>query len=478
MNETPPIPQPAPDSPVPLQRLQSFATRFIEWVDAMSERISPRVLDVTATPEAIARPTILFGVTAMAVIFGIFVFWSAVAPLNSAAVASGSVILDSNKKTIQHLEGGIIDEIYVREGQFVEKNEPLVRLDETAAKARYDLLKSQFISFKAAEARLLAERDGHQEVSFGKELLALESKSPVVQENLDSQRRLFESRRRNIEGKASVLNQKIEQSKREIQGLEAQQASASEQIRLLRDELAGVRKLYANNNISKQRLRALEREEANIIGQRGEYVAMISRAEQTIAEAEIEILNLRNDFQKEVVEELRETQTQLADLEERIRASADTFQRIVIAAPLAGTIVDLKVHTVGGVIAPGEKILDIVPQDDKLIVEAKVQPQDIDVVRAGLEARVRLSAYKTRTVPPVSGVVRHISADRFTDERTGQSYYLARIEIDEKELTPLQGVELYPGMPTEVLIVTGERTLLSYLFAPITESFNRAFREQ
>jgi HlyD family type I secretion membrane fusion protein len=470
MNE--PLTQTAPN------RFQVFTTRFIAWIDWLGERISPRVDDVTATPEVIARPTILFGVTAMAVIFGIFVFWSALAPLNSAAVAVGSVILDSNKKTIQHLEGGIVDEIYVREGDFVEKNQPLIRLDETAAKARYDLLKSQFISFKTAEARLIAERDDAESISFSKELLALEPKSLVVRENLDSQRRLFDSRRRNTEGKISVIYQKIEQSKREIQGLEAQQASATEQIRLIRDELAGVRKLYASQNISKQRLRALEREEANLTGQRGEYIARISRAEQTIAEGEIEILNLRNDFQKEVVEELRDTQTQLADLEERIRASADTFQRIVVAAPLSGTIVDLKVHTVGGVISPGEKILDIVPQDDKLIIEAKVNPQDIDVVRAGLIARVRLSAYKTRTVPPVDGIVRHVSADRFTDERSGQSYYLARIEIDDEELRPLKAVELYPGMPADVLIVTGERTLLSYLFSPITESFSKAFREQ
>lgn len=470
MNE--PVTQPVPN------RLQLLSTRFIAWIDWLGERISPRVEDVTATPEAIARPTILFGLTAIAVIFGIFVFWSALAPLNSAAVAVGSVILDSNKKTIQHLEGGIVDEIYVREGDFVEKNQPLIRLDETAAKARYDLLKSQFISFKTAEARLIAERDGAENIVFSKELLALEPKSAVVRENLDSQRRLFDSRRRNTEGKISVIYQKIEQSKREIQGLEAQQASTTEQIRLIRDELAGVRKLYANQNISKQRLRALEREEANLTGQRGEYIAGISRAEQAIAEGEIEVLNLRNDFQKEVVEELREAQTQLADLEERIRASADTFQRIVVSAPLSGTVVDLKVHTVGGVIAPGEKILDIVPQDDKLIIEAKVHPQDIDVVRAGLVARVRLSAYKTRTVPPVDGIVRHVSADRFTDDRTGQSYYLARIEIDDDELRPLQNVELYPGMPADVLIVTGERTLLSYLFSPITESFSKAFREQ
>ena len=459
-------------------RFTRWAEQFVAFADRLGERISPRVETLNATPEALARPTILFGITAMAVIFGIFVFWSAVAPLNSAAVAVGSVILDSNKKTIQHLEGGIIDRIYVREGEFVEKDQPLIRLDETAAKARYDLLKSQFIAFKAAETRLLAERDTATDIKFSKELLALEPKSTVVAENLDSQRRLFESRRRNIEGKNSVLQQKIEQSKREIQGLKAQQTSASEQIRLIRDELVGVRKLYQQKNISIQRLKALEREEANLLGRLGEHQAMESRAEQSIAEAEIEMLNLRNDFQKEVVDELRETQTQLADLEERIRASADTFKRIVITAPLAGTITDLKVHTQGGVISPGEKIADIVPQDDKLIVEAKVQPQDIDVVRSGLVARVRLSAYKTRNVPALDGVVRHVSADRFTDERTGQSYYLARIEIDEKELKPLKEVELYPGMPTDVLIVTGERTLLSYLFAPITDSFNKAFREQ
>lgn len=459
-------------------RFDRFATSFIAFADRLGERISPRIASQELSPEALARPTILFGVASIAVIFGIFVFWSAVAPLNSAAVTQGSVVLDSNKKTIQHLEGGIVDKIYVREGQYVEKGQPLIRLDETAAKARYELLKSQFIAYKAAESRLLAERDESTEITFNKEFLALEKTNEVVRDNLDSQRRLFESRRLNVQGKISVLHQKAEQSKREIEGLQAQQAAADEQIRLLGDELNGVRKLYADNNISKQRLRALEREEANITGQRGEYVAMISRAEQAIAQAEIEILNLKNEVQKEVVDNLRETQAQLADIEERIRASADTFQRILITAPLAGTITDLKVHTVGGVISPGSKIADIIPQDDKLIIEAKVQPQDIDVVRAGLTARVRLSAYKTRKVPPVDGIVRQVSADRFTDERTGQTYYLARIEVNEDQLRHLQGVALYPGMMADVLIVTGERTLLSYLFSPITDSFNNAFREE
>jgi HlyD family type I secretion membrane fusion protein len=462
-----------------VERLRHYYSRWLKAVDWAGSKIAPITENVEDSPESMAKKAIRVGMWSFVIIFGVFGLWSVTAPIDSAAVATGSVILDSNKKTVQHLEGGIIDKIFVREGQFVKKGEPLVRLDETTAKARYDLLKSQYIAAKATEARLLAERDGLDEIPFDQELLALEKKNAIVDDNLDSQRRLFKSRRKNLEGQTSVLRQKIEQHREEIKGLESQIESAEQQLALLADEIQGVRKLYNNGQlVSKQRLRALERQEAAIRGELGNYKAMISRAEQSIGEAEIQILNLKNEFSNEVVQELKETQVSLSDLEERIRASADTVNRIMITAPLDGTVTDLQVHTVGGVISPGDKIMDIVPQDDKLIVEAKVQPQDIDVVHSGLRATVRLSAYRVRMVPPVDGMVKTVSADKFVDDRSGESYYLARIEIDNEQLAGLEDVNLYPGMPTEVLIVTGARTLANYLMAPITDSFNRALREQ
>ncbi len=459
-----------------------LARKGIRLLDRVGEYVMPPVQQEPDSPEAISGRSIRVGMFALLLFFGVFGLWSAIAPLNSAAVAGGHVILDSNRKTIQHLEGGIIKEILVKEGDKVKKGEALVRLDETAAQARLDLLSGQSIAARATEARLLAERDNREDIVFPDDLLRLEqTHHAVVEENLDSQRRLFDSRRKNVEGQIAILHQKIEQFKKEIEGLKSQKNSADEQIGFLQEEIGAVRKLLASGNASKPRLLALERNKAAIDGERGDYVARISRSQQSIAEAEISMINLRNDFLNDVVGELRETQVQIADLEERIRASADTVVRINILAPISGVITGLKVHTLGGVIAPGEPIMDIVPQDDKLIVEAKVQPRDIDVVRAGLIARVRLSAYKSRKVPPVEGTVQQISADRFQDERTGEAYYLARIEISYDELDKLkklEEVELYPGMPADVLIVTGSRTFLSYMFTPLTDSLSHAFREQ
>ena len=441
--------------------------------------IHPSTNEKVESPDKLATTAIRVGMWSFVMIFGIFGLWSAIAPLESAAIAVGSVVLDSNKKTVQHLEGGIVDQILVREGQMVKKGEVLVKLDETAATAQLNLLRTQSIAARATEARLLAERDNKAEVAFPEDLLAAEEQYKIVAENLDSQRRLFASRKKGVTGQLAILEQKVKQYAQEISGLNSQVRSASNQIGLLSQEIKTVKGLLAKGNASRPRLLALQRQAAALNGQRGEYKAQISRVKQSIAEAEIEKINLENQALNDVVAELKEVQVQVGDLSQRIKASSDTVNRIAIFAPISGTVTGLKVHTIGGVIAAGETVMDIIPQDDDLIIEARVNPQDIDLVRSGLIARVRLSAYKTRTVPLITGTVQHISADRFDDERTGVSYYLARITINAEEMAGLDGnVELYPGMPAEVLIVTGSRTFLSYLFTPISESFNRAFREQ
>ncbi len=451
---------------------------LVNRVDSVTAWLFPPAQDDDNAPEFLSRKAIHVGMVSILLIFGFFGLWSALAPLNSAAISIGKVILDNNKKTIQHLEGGIVDKILVREGEHVEEGQPLIRLDETTAKARYDLLRKQFVTARAAEARLIAERDNQEAVAFPEDLTEQRKDDEAVKEALDSQERLFASRRANLEGRISILNQKIQQFKEEIKGLEAQSISSSEQIALLRREIADVERLVNNRNAPKSRLLALQRQLASINGERGEFGAMIARAEQSIGEADLEIINANNTFLNDVIEELKEAQATRNDLEERIRASEDTFNRINIVAPIEGTITDLQVHTIGGVIQPGEKLMDIVPIDDKLVIEAMIQPQDIDVVRAGLEASVRLNAYKARFVPPITGEVMHVSADRFDEQQTGQSYYKARILVDSTEIQELEGVDLYPGMPVDVLIVTGSRTMLSYLFSPIRESFSKSFREE
>lgn len=453
---------------------------FLEWVDRTNSKLVPEPSgDGTyASPDILGRKIILYGCWMFVLLVIVPLVWSMVAPLYSAAIAPGQVILDSNKKTIQHLEGGIISEILVREGMSVNKGDVLVRLDATTTKASYELVKKQYIASLATEARLIAERDKAENISFPAELLSQQGKDPIVDENIDNQTRLFKTRRSNLEGQVAVLNQKVEQANKQIEGYESQIKSADSQLALLNEEIGVVSKLLRDGNASRPRLLALQRNAADIGGQKGQYVASISQAREAIVESQKNIINAQEEFLKDTLKELSDTQVTLSDLREKINANEDKLKRIDILAPIAGRVNDLKVHTVGGVIQPGEKLMDIVPDNDKLIVEAKVMPQDIDVVHDGLEASVRLTAYKTRKVPPVSGKVINVSGDRFNDERTGMSYYLARVEVDMKEIGQLENVHLYPGMPADVLIITGKRTALAYLWSPISDSFNKAFREQ
>ena len=274
------------------------------------------------------------------------------------------------------------------------------------------------------------------------------------------------------------MNQKIAQSGDEIRGYREQVSAANSQIGLLGEEITVVQGLLAKGNALKPRLLALQRTQADMMGQRGQAQAMISRANQTINEAKIAILNQKNDYLNKANTELKDVQTQLSDLSEQGIAAGDVVRRIELKAPLAGTVTGLAVHTVGGVVQPGQVLMTLVPSDDKLVVEALINPTDIDVVQAGLKAQVRLTAFHIRSLRPVDGTVVNVSADRFDNERTGEAYFTARVEIPQSELKDLGDIKLTPGMPAEVLIVTGSRTMLSYLVRPIRESFGHAFHEQ
>lgn len=451
------------------------ATSLVDRLAAKFIPYDPNMLD---TPEQRARPTIIMGLGLMVFLFGFIFLWAALVPLQSGAVATGRIVVDSNRKEIQHLEGGIVKEIAVREGDKVTAGQLLVRLDNTNSQSRADLLRGEYIAARASEARLLAERDNKPTVTFPEELTKLEATDSQVRDNLDSQRRLFTSRKESLTGQIDVLNQKMGQSGSEIGGLREQAAAASQQISLLNEEIEVVRGLLAKGNALKPRLLALERQRADLLGQRGQAQAMISRASQTGNESKINILNIKTEFLNQVVAELKETQTQLSTLSEQMRSAGDIARRVDITAPIAGTVTGLQVHTIGGVVKPGDTLLTLVPQDDKLIVEAHVTPQDIDVVHAGLEAQVRLTAFKARYLRPAKGKVMTVSADRFDDQRTGEGFFIARIEIPQSELKDIGDLKLSPGMPAETLIVTGRRTMLSYLVRPIRESFGRAFREQ
>lgn len=402
--------------------------------------------------------------------------WGALVPLESAAIAPGMLTVDGARKTVQHLEGGIVHAILVQEGDTVASGQALLRLDETTAQATQELLRSRWLVASALAARLTAERDGLDEIPFPPELLD-EAADPKVGQVLQSQRDVLAAHRESRAGQRAILEKRVAEYQAEIAGLEGQIRSSDAELALLKEELADVRTLYEKGYARKPRVLQLERAVNEVEGQRSLHASQIARARQNINETRLRVADLENSARNDAVEELRRTQADLYDLAERLRASEDVLARSVVRAPLAGTVVGLKVHTVGGVIAPGQPLMDIVPANPRLIVEARVAPRDIDVVHKDLEAQVRLTAFSQRHTLPLAGRVVSVSADRLTDEISGEPYYLARVALEPGVNDGAVAAKLQPGMQAEVLIATGSRSALAYLAEPFTRSLNRAFRE-
>jgi HlyD family secretion protein len=438
----------------------------------------PAPAPVPATPLARTRELVLAG----SALIGIFVIgfgtWSVMAPLESAAVALGTVVSESSRKTVQHLEGGIISAILVHDGDSVVAGQTLIRLDDTKARTTLLALRGQLWDARAREARLVAERDGAAEVDFPGDLVA-QNREPAIAAALAGQQKIFDTRRSLEQSKTAAIKERINQVHEEINGHQAEVAALEKRVALLQEEVGGVKQLVAGGLERKSRLLQLERDLADADGKRGDTLAQIARAKQTIAEAEIDILSLQNDRQKDVANELRETQKKQHELAEEVQAAADVLARDDVKAPENGIVTDLRVHTPGGVISPGAALLDLVPEADRLVVEVQVRPEDIDRVREGLPAQVRLLPYKQRRTPPLDATVTYVSADRLVDKRTERPYYTAKLRIDEKELAALGGdVKMVPGMPSEAMIKTGESTVAAYALSPILDSFHRAFREK
>ena len=403
--------------------------------------------------------------------------WAAVAPIDSAALAPGVVSVEFQRKTIQHLEGGIVASILVKDGDRVSVGQPLLELDKTQSRATLGQLSTRYYAALALEARLIAERDGLDEIIFPEPLLSRKTDSDVA-ESMHGEANIFAARRDSMRGQAEILEQRIAQYQQEIQGLEGQIRAERKQLALIAEERSAEEKLVAKKLTGMQRVIELKRDEAEIEGSRSRNIANIARARQSIAEEQLKILELSTQQASEVVAELRNTQTLLFDVSERMRAARDVLQRTQVRSPLDGIVVDNQVHTVGGVISPGETLMDIVPSAERLIVEARVSPQDIDSVHVGLGAQIALTAFNRRNIPPLGGHVMFVSADRLTEERTGLAYFLARIALPEEPAGAYADLELYPGMQAEVMIVTGERTAIDYMFRPVIQSFGRALREQ
>ena len=403
--------------------------------------------------------------------------WSTFAPLESAAIAFGTVESESSRKTIQHLEGGIIREILVADGDLVHAGQTLISLEDTKASAEVESLKGQLWDALAREARLIAEQRGDERVSFPAELERANKESPSIADVLSGQQNIFETRRQVFQSQVAVNREKRLQVEKEIEGLRAQATAATKRIGIVRDEAATVATLVEKGLERRPRLLNLEREGADIEGRRGEITAQISRAEQVISESQTNLLKLEHDRRNEISQSLREVQNQIFQMRERLHAANDQLARTALKAPEDGVVTDLKVHTPGGVIGAGAPLMDLVPRQDRLVITARVRPEDIDVVRPGLEADVTLLPYNQRRVAPLHGTVTRVSADRLLDKRTDQPYYATKIRVEDPPAAGHDAIKIIPGMPAQVFIKTGRGTVALYALKPLLDSFNNAFRE-
>lgn len=435
---------------------------------------SARPVSQTASRDGTRGP-LIYGLVVLLVFFGLFGTWAALAPIDSAAVASGVVTVTTSRRQVQHLEGGIVSRILVSEGSHVRAGDPLVVLSSTESGAALSVLDSRLRVARARRARLVAERDGLEEIDFAGAKGDIQNVEAA--RTLMAERRFFAARRKNQEVETEIMHQRIAQLESVISGVKAQNAALDKQKNLIAREHVGIARLVAKGLERKSRLLALERSMAEIERKRAGNTAEVARARQQGAEIALQLSQLETVFLNDVMVDLHEIDREIFDLEERIRVAADVHSRTTVLAPVDGTVVDLRLHTIGGVVAPGVVMLELLPSADQLIVEARIQPDDIDVVAIGLPARVSFSTVNQRVVTPVAGEVTQVSADRLIDAMTGLPYYLATIRLTDDPAELAEPVILKAGMNATVMIVTGERTLLNYLTAPIVQSMRRALIE-
>ncbi|MTW23014.1 HlyD family type I secretion periplasmic adaptor subunit [Allochromatium palmeri] len=408
--------------------------------------------------------------------FGGFLLWAALAPLDSAVNAAGVVVVESYHKEVQHLEGGIVKTLSVREGDEVTEGQVLLTLDETSDKATVEIITRDLFALLAAEARLQAELAGLPEVQFPPRLLERRD-APWLEEAMSAQRELFAARRRSKMGQRDIFAQRISQYQEQISGLTAQEQSRLEQLRLYEEEILGLRKLASEGNVSRNYLLEKERQRAKLKGEQGQYTAERARAELSIGETRLQLLQLDKTFREEAVNQLSNVQNRIAQTEERLVAAEDRLSRKVIRAPASGRVIGLTVHNIAEVVRPGETIMNIVPGGDELVLEVDIDPNDITHVSVGMVSTVRFSALSRRNTPIITGEVIQVAADTVSNERTGRSYYSVRVRVPPEQLALLPEVRIVPGMPVQVLILTGKRTALSYLTSPFQDIAENAMLE-
>ena len=411
----------------------------------------------------------------------VFVFgslaWASFAQLESAVTAPAVIVVETHRKTIQHLEGGIVKEILVAEGDNVSLGQPLLRLEETQAQTNLSVLQDQVDALSAQEARLVAERDGAARIAFPGDLVARRGQ-PKVDEMLRGEENTFLTRKNSLAKQVDILAQRNNENKSQIAGLQSQQEAVEQQGTLILQEASGVEDLYKQGLSTLPRVLALRRQAADLTGQKGQITEHMTQLELNSEENNLQMTSLRNQQLSTVANDLREVQTKKFDALNRLNSAKDVMSRLALLSPVAGKIVNLAIHTKGAVIKPGDTVMEIVPANDELEIEAHVRPEDADSIQPGMEAHVSFNAYKQRRLPQLTGKVNVVSADRLVDQRTGQPYFNVTVTVERAALKDFTEVRLMPGLPVDVAIATGTRTTLDYFLAPVLDVMEKGMRER
>ncbi|MDE0244649.1 MAG: HlyD family type I secretion periplasmic adaptor subunit [Gammaproteobacteria bacterium] len=449
-------------------RVLAFLTRYLE---------TPPKIEDNESIDPLKDRAMWIGGTVVSVALGAFILWGSLAPLAQGVVAMGLVEVDGENKTVQHLEGGIVKILHVREGDNVAAGEPLLELDDTKPRAEQELLEARYYSALAQIDRLNAELYGREEVVFSSEFENLRG-DPRIEEIIQAQIDLFKERRGQHAGEIEILNGRVEQLGEQVNGLTARRDAAQQEQELLEKDVAALASLAERQLVSEDQLTQRRLNLAQTRGQVGQIIAEIAEAQLSIGETRQRIIQLQNDYRTDLSTNLTESQNLYFETGDRLFAVRDQVARTRIVAPLEGKVINMQVHTVGGVVPPAQPIMNIVPEDDKLIVEAKVMPTDRDNVNVGQEARLRITPLNQRATPELLGEVVLVSADILTDEDIQQQYYIARISIPDSEYVKLGDKDIRPGFPVEVTFSGGKRTMIQYLSEPLFGTLRRAMKEE
>ncbi|PMY33946.1 HlyD family type I secretion periplasmic adaptor subunit [Pseudomonas sp. GW456-L14] len=415
------------------------------------------------------------GMGIVGVTFGLFGTWAALAPLDGAAYAPGVVTVQTYRKTVQHLEGGIVKSVLAHDGDIVKRDDPLIILDDAQLRSEYEATQSLLSAARAMESRLIAERDGLPAIDFGP---VIDPANVRGEEARQGETQVFNARRGSRLGQISVLRERIGQLHQQIKGLESMIAVKVQLEKSYSGEIGELSELLKQGFVDKQRLLEQDRKLGMLRSEVADHRSTIDRTRLQINETQLQILQVDKDFDSDVAKQLAEVQTKIYDLQEKTSALEDRLSRIVIRAPDAGMVIGMTVHTIGGVVRSATPLLDIVPSVSELVIEAQVAPVDIDRIAIGKRADIRFGAFKSSTTPVIEGEVSSVSGDRLTNEKTGTAYYLARVRVTEHGARTLGERKLLPGMPADVLIVTGQRTLLQYLMQPARDVMSQSMIEE